>query len=480
MTKIITLNADFAQDAKQTKIVCDYILANSPSHIDRKKTYSSNDDNIQFSHSLIQTAARLPENKKYYVISHDKQDVLGIGTFSKARKIISSIEIEPNGTLTYAIVTNKALRIRNPKRAQDNRIRNKAEDYKHEEALKEYRKAKHFPHIAMEEPIEVIKNSPTLGRFSKSYSVMNQFIGKDFDKTCTDILNFVDPDTKQFLDWIAIPLCEAYKTQIADQGYVHRDIKPENIHFQFYLAQTPPSTINFLDVDSAKKPGKPEFAYGSPGQLAPEVFEDIPVHQARDIFSLGMMLSDNLNPDLTIEKIALDKGAKNGGDLIEIHHNILEEQGCYDLASFGDPFSYIDDNGMDVDSEQKEILEVLKLMTAEDATKRLKIEDVILRFKKISSTLENKYPSATTTNLVDTSADLEQTSFNSTTMTMLALNQSNATNAIQALVNYSPVLAQVLDETTLQTTPMQTLSMPETNDDVLNNSLSATSLSYST
>jgi calcium-dependent protein kinase len=55
---------------------------------------------------------------------------------------------------------------------------------------------------------------------------------------------------------------------IHGRGYVHRDIKPENILISENL------TLTIIDFGFATEIGKETFTAGTPGYVAPEIFNN--------------------------------------------------------------------------------------------------------------------------------------------------------------------------------------------------------------
>ena len=68
------------------------------------------------------------------------------------------------------------------------------------------------------------------------------------------------------------------------------------------------TTVNFLDIDTAKKIGEGNSTITTLGYISPDLLrlstnelEKIPTTQARDIFALGVLLTSCINPMLDIE-----------------------------------------------------------------------------------------------------------------------------------------------------------------------------------
>lgn len=446
----IIINPSQIQDEAQQRQVAEFLRSTPRQFIEKDKSYDFQGDTITFTQNVIKTQPDTQDTEKFYVISNEDDDVLGKGAFSKARKITGSIVVSQDNSLQYQQVQGKAVRIKNTQYAQQKRDPSKP--YQHAEAQKEHRKAQKFPHLGMEEPVEVKKDKPQLGQFSKSYSVMNEITGGDFIENSFDYLQ-VGPSTQGFLDIVIIPMLEAYKAQVADRGYVHRDIKAENILLNIDFRNTPPTTVNFIDVDSAKRPGKGDQTFGSPGYLPPEVFDQPspPVSQSRDIFGLGMLLIGCMNPDLDTGCFLTNVcGASSGQEAIEKHFELLEAMGCYDPEKLVEKgikegvlqydsdmakanlFAYLDSGAPSVPLDaQNQIREILKLMTSKNPSDRPDIDTIINKLKAVSLSLRQG-PVQQAVTVVAAQTDTETKVLSSTSTIATTLNGSEAVDSLKS------------------------------------------------
>lgn len=379
---------------------------------EKNKTYVlKNGEHIRLSHSLIKSQDPKHADNVFYIITKEAIDSPGKGASSRFRRIRSQLTLQPDASLAQLPITGKGVRIKNTQYAQAKRPTDKP--YQIDEAEHEYKIASHFPHLGLELPNHVLKNKPhlNLGEFFKSYSVMNDFPGDEFEVEGFNFINYGQPSTKQVIDLLILPTLERYQSQIANTGYVHRDLRPENIRFD-YSPITQTSTINFIDVDSAKTSYEPDSPYGSPGYIPLEAFlEPAPlVSQARDIYALGMLLIGTINQDLSIHSYAdIVYHADCEAEIIAAQCNILVEMNCYDpdklilLALQKKPdifsqyytvdevtplFHYLEESlNDDVLEARKAIIHLLKQMTHRYAAERPTLETLIAEFKKISEQL---------------------------------------------------------------------------------------------
>lgn len=397
------------------KLIRDFVEANpNLKYIEKNTTYtipSAPPVKIQFENPLIFTQPSKAGHQKFYVISKAKEQTLGKGAFSRAREIIGSIEIGPQN-IVYQSVINKAVRVKNTQEAQTRRVRENKPAYEHPQALREYEIAKAFPHLGMEEPIEVTKDKPLkntdVESFTKSYSVMNVLPGIGLlDAAANYYAESIS--TKQLINNVLIPLFEAYETQIAPTGYVHRDIKSENIRVLpgKDVAQDK-ALVNFLDMDSSKKIGDADSSYGTPGYAPPEVITDnCKVSPSRDIYALGVLLAETINTDIDIQEIIWNQmqieqnNTKNMGDLF---FELFGELGGsfdvdkviknYPVDAYSKKhgfFSHMLDNLPHPTYAYEQLKKLINEMTQMDPTKRPSIQTAIQTLKDISMLIDQHY-----------------------------------------------------------------------------------------
>ncbi|KTD43030.1 protein kinase domain-containing protein [Legionella parisiensis] len=373
-----------------------YLIKNDLAFLEKKGEYQASTTlQLEITHNLILDQENTDTNiKRYYVID---KDFLGKGAFSKARGALGYIDVDiTSGHVVFTPSDAKAIRVKNTQYAQKKIQAKGAAPYSHSEAIADYIQSKNFGHLGMQPPIEVKKSHLQLGLFSKSYSIMNKLKGGDLDVEIDAFIGNDEPDTATMLKQVLLPILEAYKAQIADKNFVHRDIKPENIRAYLSVSE---AKINFLDIDSALRPGSNDSAYGSPGFLPPELFTSsnpILVAQARDIFQLGIVLTACLNPDLNPNAYFPNElNVQSGEEFVLLALQQIEENGCYDPDQMGhDLFEYIHDSLIISAAEEselrKEIKDILKEMTCDDPTKRPDIDAVISKFNDILALLEKQ------------------------------------------------------------------------------------------
>lgn len=377
-----------------------YLVDNEIVFLERSRAYSAETDFIQSQyHLILDQDYKHANTKRYQVISSDKKDVLGSGASSKARIVLGHLDVDLiNKKAHFSPSQEKAIRIKNTKQTQLKHVRQDTR-YSHKQAKKEYDIGSQFDHLGMQ-PVKVKKDRghAGLGLFTKSYSVMNRFKGKNLKDSVEEFIGNDRPSTIMMIEKVILPILEAYKHQIADKGWVHRDIKPENIRADIGLNRE--STINFLDMDGCLKPGEEDAIYGSAGYFAPELAErGIPVRQARDIFALGVLLIGCINPELNpLTYFGEERHAMSAGDLTAMALYQVNANGCYDPDKMEDTEGYsfeLFENMADmviIPDEQNEIKSLLKKMTAKDPNDRPDLDTVITAIKSVLAKL-NQTPS---------------------------------------------------------------------------------------
>lgn len=408
-------------DSEESKAVAKFLNENKQlDFIEKNKAYTHGDHTFTFTHNIIKnddpTKANLNE---FYLVSNkhddDKMFILGAGATSKARvpigklivseKSLSYEEIKPSNS-EYAVLIQ-------------NRQHGSRYDTSHTDEIAQARYEKlrdNFEEMGAQKPKTVTKEKQIAGQdvsLIKSYSLAKNLPGQDSAEAIEQYVDAMEPSTKAFLDQMIIPLLEQYKKQLSDREFAHRDIKPANIRVKFIwnfpTKENPIATVNFLDFDDAKKFREKDGGIGSPGYIPPEVFNEPPVSQARDIFALGVLIAEFINPfhlapqnaiPHAIGKDKFDSGVEQNDN----QNTLVKEMGCYDaeklLLKAGVPeddilptiFASLDVAATEPLSPkqmqaQKDILVILKSMTALDPAKRPSIEQVITEFKRISQNL---------------------------------------------------------------------------------------------
>lgn len=352
-------------------------------------------DSLQLKLALIADKKNSHGNiKSYYVISNDPSDKHE-GGFTSVRKIIGNVSVDtanPHPVATFQSRTGKVVRIKNPNFVQRKNLNeNKGYKYKHKQAIAEYLQAKEFDHMEVEEPIKVKKavNKPgfPLGFFSKkSYMVMNEFPGTDILSAVIDLANDLSPGSREMLELVVIPLLEAYQLQIANKGKVHRDIKPPNVLAAFGRK----TEINFIDVDESANVGVPDKLCGTPGFVAPECKNpETLVSQARDIFSLGVLIYGLFNDKLDPRAYFRGELGLPDQEVRDYAIALIEKSGFYDPSQMPDLagntydiFQFMNDNLPGDQAVRDVIQNLLKRMTAADPNQRPRVDTIISELKK--------------------------------------------------------------------------------------------------
>ncbi|WP_419421241.1 protein kinase domain-containing protein (plasmid) [Legionella sp. D16C41] len=390
----IEINLENLSEEAQ-RALCTYISDNSPEFLMTKTVYklaSDTPDNFYLKNNLIiDEENSSPEIRRYFIISKKEDDLLGEGTFSKVRAISGAIEVDlTKRTILYTECKDKAVKIKNPKWAQE-KHNSENTKYRHSEAVKDYETHKDFSHFGMQKPIKV-KRTCGAKFFKKSYSVVNKFPGQDLDNELVDFINYVRPNLNQIITSVIIPLLEAYKSQISDKGYVHRDIKVGNI--RAYIT-TVNSTINFLDLDKSQKLGTEDSVFGTPGYVPLEVFNDSPpaLSITRDMFALGVVLMACINPNLEPDQLFYDLGAKDTQEAFNLSLSLQASESYHPIQLLAmlsktkeDFFTYV----LDVQEEEAEkVINIINNMLSSDPKNRPADTDaVIQKFKEIKDDLE--------------------------------------------------------------------------------------------
>lgn len=387
---------------QESRDLGDYLTTFAPAVLKANSLFR----HANYEFKLTQTLLADDKIKGYVVIDKSKSGILGFGSFSKVRNMLGYIRIDTELGIEHPLakfesVNGKAIRIKNIKYAQKKNLLAKVV-YNHDDAVKEHRNSLPFEHLGMQEPISVRRYSLELGIFDKSYSVLNKLPGTNLDDEMIDFYNNMISNTSTIVDNVLLPILEAYKNQIADKQYVHRDIKFENIRADIGCKY---STIHFLDVDSAKKIDEQDSAYGTPGFLAPELFDNPkpPVAQARDIFALGVLLMGCINPNLN-PCVYINEALQGSANMQPVEFAIQEllVNKCYDPSlmknSNGktyDLFEYITEEGEIPEQSRKELEELLKQMTNLVPNERPSLDEAISKMKRISAALHhNNKPTA--------------------------------------------------------------------------------------
>lgn len=407
--------------AEVTESLCRLIRDKSteggrPSFIYRKD--SGLESNLILDTEYANTAGEV----RYLVIAPPKtqEGVLGVGAYSKARKITHAITLDLNNNkvLTVESVDDLAVRIKNTNKSVRN---NKSGvEYDPQTAEDEAKVAKEFSHLGVKNPVHVtrdrkISNDGAESSQVKSLTVMNLLKGDDVNTAATNLHGSYDengfhPSTEDIVKKLIIPILEAYKKQIADQEYIHRDIKPDNIRVHFNKLYE--ATVNFLDVDTAVKIGQPvkeinSSIAGTAGYLAPEVALEGELGKilgpARDIFALGIILTSCINPNcepiLFLEALNERVYEKDeGGELLADMNTFMNKQHYYNTETNSDESAHLFylTNAYDEEREeesfpkketettQNNVRELLNMMTTADVSVRneLTIDGLIKGFYK--------------------------------------------------------------------------------------------------
>lgn len=229
---------------------------------------------------------------------------------------------------------------------------------------------------------------------------MNELPGQNLNDATIDFIQQNTPNTQVMIKSVILPLLEEYKKQIADKNYVHRDIKPGNINAVLTMNG---SQINFLDFDSCKPLGEKDDAFGSPAYIAPEsiLVEGLTISSARDIFSLGVLLTACINPELEPTRYIRDEHQiDNTSAAFEFAFTEVSTNLSYDADKMVrlngenyDLFQYMDDsNILDQVREDtySQIKELLKKMTSFDPATRPSLDEIITKFKKLEQDLDQQ------------------------------------------------------------------------------------------
>lgn len=413
-----------------------YLLKNKPDFFS-KKEYSLTAP-IPIKYNLIKDLS-IQDALHYYVISNEEKDIVGEGGFAKIRKVIAKIIIDLKTEVLSVVNKEKVVRIEKTKKRHLLELKffqeKKAEEKKKESSketenqtikeaktqdLKTEEKQKTsaylFSHLGTKTPVErnakiQLANSATFSFWKKFYTVMNYLPGKDLDDVITEEIPKGQYSTKTLLTNLLIPLLETYKQQIANLHYIHRDIKGGNI--RAVLDAKNPGIFNFVDFDDALPEGAFDTTFGTPGFLAPETMENSslrPARPARDIFSLGVLLTACINPYLDPQAYFTDVlKIKNQAEVSAAAMNRIKKDGCYDIDKMLlldgilrqkngndiEPYSFFcyinDPDSLDLEEEQQQIVALLKQMTAKAPENRPSLEDSIKTLEDIAATVEEKH-----------------------------------------------------------------------------------------
>lgn len=137
---------------------------------------------------------------------------------------------------------------------------------------------------------------PTLINNTQSYTVMKKLPGKELWDVIKDNLVGKSILTLEQRTRLSIAILKAYKEQVLNKGIIHRDIKPPNIMVDL----KDPITVNFIDFGLSTLTNLPNDGMmgGTPGFMAPEIYDGVKATPQSDIFSiarvLGVLWRDNL------------------------------------------------------------------------------------------------------------------------------------------------------------------------------------------
>lgn len=338
------------------------------------------------------------DEKRYFIISKDPDDVLGAGGKSKVRRMLGSsliVNIETKLITYEETLGGKGVRITNTKEARQT----SSAPYSHGKAIANYNTSKIFDYLGMQPPIRVYRQDNN-GFFKKSYAVINAFEGQDLQKEVKPFLK-KRPSIKEVIDMVIVPVLLAYKDQIAKRGYAHRDIKPANIRFWIRSAEKA-SVAHFIDLDFSLKIGLAETNCGSVGYMPPEfptaIYQLLEVNIARDIFALGMALHVCFNPSLDPREYFTAKFGDQVKTLSQFLLRQTQEIRKHGYYAVDDKklFRYVSDASSPASEKaRRDIKSILKEMTNLSPGKRPNnMDQLIDRFKVISSLLTPTIPSS--------------------------------------------------------------------------------------
>ena len=310
------------------------------------QVYNFDGDQITFSHDLVWRKRK--DNKpghRFDVISTDK---LGSGAFGTVYDVTGTLALDADNIALkqskMRVVKIQTHSASNPR----NLLKN------------EYKMAQRAPHIGVKHPTLVVDTS---------YTVMKKLPGRELWDIIKDDLKGKLLLSMEQRRQISLAVLKAYKEQIMDNGLIHRDVKPPNI----LVDLNKPTTVNFIDFGLSTLVNSPNaMMCGTPGFIAPEIYNGATATTKADIFSLGRVLG-LLWRDMT-SHYAFPNQADAQNFAKNVHYNDLFK-------------------GLDTLSKQNKgiIKSTLTHMTKLNLAARIDIDEAIKAFEGIQ--LQNNIPS---------------------------------------------------------------------------------------
>ena len=261
-----------AMSSDDTKLLFKFLLAQkavSPLW-KANQVYDFCGDQITFSHDIVWRKRKMDKETKaikpghrFDVISTNK---LGHGAFGTVYDVTGTLALDADN------IALKQSKIRVVK-IQNHSLNNPATHLKNE-----YKMAQRAPHIGVKHPTLV---------GDTSYTVMKKLPGRELWDIIKDDLYGKRVLSLEQRQQISIAVLKAYKEQVLDKGVIHRDVKPPNIMVDL----SNPIAVNFIDygLSTLVNPSN-AIMCGTPGFIAPEIYNGATATSKVDIFSLGRVL----------------------------------------------------------------------------------------------------------------------------------------------------------------------------------------------